>query len=99
LIYSPAGYLLVTSGFCNPGLADSALGIIGLARKTRYLGKILGSTVSIALDAPDTKLAVGRELTESNLLSALGEQKIRRLFLLTSDGGRISADPESGGSF
>ncbi len=56
----------------------------------------LGSTVWIALDARDTKLAVGRELTESNLLSALGKEKFRRPFLFTSDRRRISPDPESG---
>jgi hypothetical protein len=51
--------------------------------------------VWIALDARDTKLAVGRELTKSNLLSALGKEKIRGLFCFNHDKGRSCLDLES----
>jgi hypothetical protein len=69
LACSPAGCLLVTSGFCRARLADSAPGIGGLACKPCYLADYSAQTVWIALDARDTRVAVGRELTKSNLLS------------------------------
>ncbi len=52
--------------------------------------------VSTPLDARDVKIAFRRELTKSNLLSALGKQKFRRLFRFISDRRRISPDLESG---
>jgi hypothetical protein len=45
--------------------------------------------------ARDTKVAVGRELTKSNSLSALGKEKIRGLFCFNHDKGRSCLDLES----
>src|SRR6266699_6481842 len=53
---------------CNAGQAYSTPGSVGLAQKTGYLESVC-LKIWIVLDARDTRVAVGRELTERNLFS------------------------------
>ncbi len=70
LACSLAGSLLVTSGFCNARMADSAPRNGELACKACYLADFSTQLVWIALDDHDAKVADGRELTKRNLVSA-----------------------------
>jgi hypothetical protein len=66
------------------------------ARRKHVTREILCPPLSIALDARNAKVAVGRELTDSNLLSTPGKEKFHRPFRLIPDRRRISPDPKSG---
>jgi hypothetical protein len=92
----PADCFRVTSGFCKAQLANSAPRNHGPAQKTPYLENFSALAASIALDARDAKLAVGRELTKGNYHHPyLFEDKSRRLFRRKQDNRRTSPDPES----
>ena len=61
--------------------------------------KFLRPRMSKKVSTRDAKLAAGRELSKGNLLSALVEEQIRRLFRLNQDNRRSCLDPESGQAF